>query len=131
MIALDTSAIVAIAPDEEEADSFDRAIAPEDALIGTPTLLETRLVLMQRMPGFAAEFLRAFVSPAEINSGPFTFDMYESAAKPFGRCGKGCDHPAQLNFGDCMAYAVAKHDDVPLLDKGRDFARTDIRPALP
>jgi ribonuclease VapC len=131
MIALDTSAVVAIALDEDEAETFDRAIASGEALIGTPTLLETRLVLMQRMPGFAAEFLKAFISPAEINSIPFTFDMYQSAAEAFERYGKGRGHPAQLNFGDCMAYAVAKHYDVPLLYKGRDFARTDIRPALP
>ena len=131
MIALDTSAIVAIALDEDEAETFDRAIASEEALIGTPTLLETRLVLMQRIPGFAAEFLRAFVSPAEVNSIPFTFDMYQVAANAFERYGKGSVHPAQLNFGDCMAYAVAKHHDVPLLYKGRDFARTDVRPALP
>jgi ribonuclease VapC len=57
--------------------------------------------------------------------------MYQSATEAFERYGKGCGHPAQLNFGDCMAYAVAKHYDVPLLYKGRDFARTDIRPALP
>jgi ribonuclease VapC len=131
MIALDTSAVVAIALDEDEAETFDRAIASGEALIGTPTLLETRLVLMQRMPGFAAEFLKAFISPAEINSIPFTFDMYQSAAEAFERYGKGRGHPAQLNFGDCMAYAVAKHYDVPLLYKGRGFARTDIRPALP
>jgi len=46
MIALDTSAIVAIALDESEAEIFDRAIVSEEALVGTPTLLETRLVLM-------------------------------------------------------------------------------------
>jgi ribonuclease VapC len=131
MIALDTSAIVAIALDEDEAETFDRAIASEEALIGAPTLLETRLILMRRMPGFAAEFLRTFVSPAAINPVPFTFDMYQSAAQAFERYGKDHGHPAQLNFGDCMAYAVAKHYDVPLLYKGRNFARTDIAPALP
>lgn len=94
-------------------------------------LFESHLVLMQRIPGFAAEFLRAFVSPAEVNSIPFTFDMYQVAANAFERFGKGSGHPAQLNFGDCMAYAVAKHRDVPLLYKGRGFAKTDIRPALP
>jgi len=130
MIALDTSAIVAIALDEDEAETFDRVIASEEVLIGTPTLLESRLVLMQRIPGFAAEFLQAFVSPVEVNPVPFSFDMYQGAAKAFERYGKGSGHSAQLNFGDCMAYAVAKHHDVPLLYKGRDFARTDIRPAL-
>ena len=54
-----------------------------------------------------------------------------AASDAFDRFGKGIGHPAKLNFGDCMAYAVAKVHDVPLLYKGTDFAQTDIRPALP
>jgi ribonuclease VapC len=46
------------------------------------------------------------------------------------RFGKGQGHPAQLNFGDCMAYALAKAHDAPLLYVGDDFARTDISSAL-
>jgi ribonuclease VapC len=38
--------------------------------------------------------------------------------------------PAALNFGDLFAYALAKRLDLPLLFKGDDFARTDVRPAL-
>ncbi len=39
-------------------------------------------------------------------------------------------HPAQLNFGDCFAYALAKSLDVQLLYKGGDFGKTDIASAL-
>ena len=46
------------------------------------------------------------------------------------RYGKGLGHPAQLNFGDCFSYALAKSLDVPLLYKGDDFAKTDIKSAL-
>jgi uncharacterized protein with PIN domain len=35
--------------------------------------------------------------------------------------------PAGLNFSSPMAYAVAKAHDVPLLFKGDDFSRTDVR----
>jgi ribonuclease VapC len=52
-----------------------------------------------------------------------------SAAQAWRRFGKG-RHPAALNFGDCLAYAVADVADVPLLFKGDDFARTDVRAAL-
>ena len=56
---------------------------------------------------------------------PFT----EAHARPrrtaFLRYGKG-RHPAGLNFGDCMAYAVAKAEGAPLLFTGGDFARTDV-----
>jgi ribonuclease VapC len=46
------------------------------------------------------------------------------------RFGKGSGHPAQLNFGDCFSYALARALDAPLLFKGNDFSHTDIRPAL-
>jgi ribonuclease VapC len=46
------------------------------------------------------------------------------------RYGRGTGHPARLNFGDCLAYAVAKAHDLPLLYKGGDFSLTDIRAAL-
>ena len=68
---------------------------------------------------------------AAIEAVDFTMDMYREAVRALERFGKGRGHPAQLNFGDCMAYAVAKVYDLPLLYKGDDFARTDIRSALP
>jgi ribonuclease VapC len=45
----------------------------------------------------------------------------------FEKYGKGRGHPAQLNMGDCFAYAVAKSRRMPLLFKGNDFTKTDIR----
>jgi len=47
------------------------------------------------------------------------------ALEAFERYGKS-RHPAALNFGDCFAYACAKHDGVPLLYKGDDFSQTDV-----
>ena len=35
-------------------------------------------------------------------------------------------HPALLNFGDCLCYAIAKATGLPLLCTGQDFARTDL-----
>ena len=52
-------------------------------------------------------------------------EMTVLALDAFRRYGKG-RHPAALNFGDCFAYACAKHHKVPLLFKGNDFSRTDI-----
>jgi ribonuclease VapC len=131
VIALDTSAIVAIAMEEDEAEAFNRAIAWREAVVGTPTLFEARIVLTDKMPGFADAFLDTFVNPDDVRPIAFSMDMYRLAADAFDRFGKGRGHPAKLNFGDCMAYAVAKFHDVPLLYKGDDFSKTDIRPALP
>lgn len=40
------------------------------------------------------------------------------------RFGKG-RHSAGLNFGDCMSYAVALVEGLPLLWVGEDLGRTD------
>lgn len=130
MIALDTSAIVAIAMGEPEADAFSREIARRGAVVSAPTLLETRLVLTSRVKG-AEPFMRGFLAPAEVEPVAFSLEMYRLAVDAFERFGRGRGHPARLNFGDCMSYAVAKHYDAPLLYKGDDFSHTDIRPAAP
>jgi ribonuclease VapC len=62
---------------------------------------------------------------------PFDEAMTKAAFEAFRRFGKGQGAPAQLNFGDCAAYALAKLRNEPLLFKGDDFARTDIARALP
>ena len=128
MIALDTSAIVAIALGEAEAEGFTRQIAVREALVGTPSLLESRMALTSRMHD-PAGFLDKFLEPAEIHIVEFTFAMYQVATAAFDRFGKGRGHRAKLNFGDCLAYAVAKQCDLPLLYKGDDFSHTDIRRA--
>jgi ribonuclease VapC len=130
MIALDTSAIVAIALSEAEEPAFSLAVAAYQALVGVPTLLESRLVLTARMSE-AQDFLARFVERPSIHPVAFSLEMYAAASTAFDLFGRGSGHPAKLNFGDCMAYAIAKVHDVPLLYKGDDFSRTDIRAALP
>ena len=53
----------------------------------------------------------------------------DAARRAWRRFGKGNNHPAALNFGDCFAYALAKTTGEPLLFKGEDFPRTDIESA--
>ena len=56
---------------------------------------------------------------------PFTESQARLAREAFKRYGKG-RHPAQLNFGDCMAYALASETGEELLFKGTNFAQTDV-----
>jgi ribonuclease VapC len=58
-------------------------------------------------------------------SHPFTPAHLALAREAFLRFGKG-RHPAALNFGDCMSYAVARVEGLPLLWVGEDFGRTDV-----
>jgi len=130
VIALDTSAIVAVALDEPEARLFGEAIATEPCLIGWPTVLERRSVLAAIPQGRGLKVLDRLLEAPRMTTVPFDRRGYEAAHLAFECFGIG-RHKARLNFGDCMAYAVAKVHDVPLLYKGSDFSHTDIRPARP
>lgn len=130
MIAVDTSAIVALMlgePDARQiAERLDRASI---ALIGSPTAFELTMVMLGVGGAARAAEARRFVSIPPFRLVPFDHEHLSSAFDAFARFGKGI-HPARLNFGDCMAYAVAQVAGCPLLYKGQDFARTDIASAL-
>lgn len=129
MIALDSSAVVAIALSEPEEPAFSRAIAIEHAIVGAPTMVEVCMVLGPRLSHAAGKFLTDLGNRPSVTIVAFDAAMYELARAAFALFGKGSGHPAQLNFGDCMSYAVAKAHGVPLLFKGNDFIHTDIEPA--
>jgi ribonuclease VapC len=129
LIALDTSAIVAVALGEPEREKFREIILAQQCLIGAPTLFECHLVLRPNRNPRRFESFRRLIGRPHIRVEPFTDETYDLAAAAFDRYGRGCGHPAKLNFGDCMAYAVAKAHGVPLLYKGDDFAHTDIASA--
>lgn len=125
---LDSSALISILRQEPDAWAFSEALAEAEApAIAAPTLLETSIVAER--PGWPA--LDALVARKEISVIPFTKEHALVARDAYARYGKGSKHPAKLNFGDCMSYALAKVRDEPLLFKGDDFVHTDIKPALP
>ena len=129
MIAVDTSALVALARGEPEQERFNDLIANQRIVIGAPTVLEAGMVLPGMVTRSVAEkFLTGFLSGSDAETIPFSMELMFVARDAFYRFGKG-RHPAKLNFGDCMSYAVAKVRDVPLLYKGDDFAQTDLRSA--
>ena len=65
-----------------------------------------------------------------VPSRPFGPEAAAVAVQAFLSCGKGCGHPAQLNFGDCISYAMSKTEAMPLLFKGDDFGHTDVERVL-
>ena len=127
MIALDTSVILAIALSEPEGDTFRSIIAQNPIAIGWPTLLETRMVLTGKGFSNAASIIALLARLPNVSTVTFDEDHYHAAEDAFDRFGKG-SHPAALNMGDCFSYAVAALAKAPLLFKGQDFGRTDIKP---
>ena len=128
MIALDSSALIAILLHEPDTDALVDAIERTDhLLIGAPTLLECRIVAAAKSPRLPDD-LHELIDGIRPETVDFTARHLDAASEAFERFGKG-RHPAALNFGDCMAYAIARVAQCPLLYKGEDFARTDIRSA--
>lgn len=122
---LDTSAVVAIVMREPGFEELLVAVTGADAAIGTATLAETAIVLSARMDADARPLLSRFLTEASITVIPFGESHYGVAVEAWLRFGKG-RHPASLNFGDCLSYAVARLADEPLLFVGSDFLKTDV-----
>ena len=130
-MVIDTSALVSILLRESEADAFTAAIlAGPSRLIGAPSYLETAMVMIGRLGLPARGALDRLVASLGAEIVPFTPSQSSRAVEAFLRYGKGRQHPAGLNFGDCCSYALAVENGLPLLFKGADFAATDVRPAL-
>ena len=128
-LVVDTSVLVAIISEEPDADSFRLKLAAErDARIAAPNVLELLMVLASRR-GDATARVETLLMAFSVTVAPFTPELVPLAHDAFLQFGKG-RHPAALNFGDCIAYAFARSLRAPLLFKGRDFALTDVIPAL-
>jgi ribonuclease VapC len=130
VIAIDTSALIAIFRQEPEAETFLTAIVRAEArALSAVSLLEASMVMSGGAisPPFAP--LDAFLAEADIELAPFDAEQASLARVAFLRFGKG-RHRAGLNFGDCAAYALAMSRRAPLLYKGDDFPHTDIAPAV-
>lgn len=126
---LDASAVVAILLKEPGWDLILQKLAAEEQVgIGVPTLVEAAVVLSFRMRKDARPLLSRLLAEAGIVPIPFAEEHYSAAITCWLRYGKG-RHRAALNFGDCLAYAIAKTADEPLLFTGNDFALTDLKRA--
>lgn len=127
MIAIDTSALMAILLDETDAGACIAAIEAEGELvISAGTAAEALIVAGRRGVGTEMAILLEGLG-AEIV--PVTAASAQRVAEAYSHWGKGA-HPAGLNFGDCFAYEAAQARDCPLLYVGDDFSRTDIRSVL-
>jgi ribonuclease VapC len=127
-VILDSSAVVAVALMEPGYERVLGAMSAAPTLgIGAPTLVETTIVLSARLGRDARGLVSRLVLEGDVTIVPFTDAHFGTAMEAWLRYGRG-RHPAGLNFSDCLAYAVARVADEPLLFTGSDFSRTDITP---
>ena len=123
---LDASAIVSMILGEPSSRQLLSQLGTADIVAaGAPTLVEAAMVLSARLKRDARPLLHAFFREMDLEVVPFSEEHYEIAIEAFQRFGKG-RHPAALNFGDCLTYAVARLSQLPLLCTGNDFPKTDL-----
>jgi ribonuclease VapC len=128
MIAVDTSALMAIILAEPEAAACMSALETEpDLLISAGTVAEALIVARRRNVG--AEMAQ-LIEGLGFEIASVTSAAARQVADAYGKWGRGA-HPAGLNFGDCFAYAAAKENECRLLYVGHDFSHTDIPGVLP
>ena len=123
---VDSSAVVAVLLKEPGHKHLrDQLAATQQVRIGAPTVVESSMVLCSRLGHAGKTLLARFLQEAEIEVVEFGPDHWTVAADAYVAYGKG-RHPAGLNLGDCMTYAVAKLASEPLLCLGDDFPATDL-----
>jgi|ERR1700693_1155783 ribonuclease VapC len=127
MIAVDTSALMAIVLNETDAEACIAALEAEDnILISAGTMAEALIVSARRNVG--TEMAR-IIDGLGFEAVAVTPAAARRIAQAYDQWGKGMN-PASLNFGDCFAYEVAKEHGCRLLYVGDDFSKTDIESVL-
>ncbi len=126
MIAIDTSALIAILLDEPDATRCLAALDQvDDVCIAAPTVTEAMIVAARRTILPRLEELFDRLDPEIV---PLTPARARAAGHAYNRYGKSF-HAAALNYGDCFSYALAVERDCPLLFVGKDFGLTNVTPA--
>jgi ribonuclease VapC len=128
LIVINSSALVAIVNREPERARFLKLLESSDRrLISAATLLETKMVVSGRFGSGAVADFMLLIAEMAPDIVPLDAPLAEAAFAAFERFGKGRHSKANLNFCDCIVYALAKSMNAPLLFKGDDFAETDLQ----
>ena len=127
MIAVDTSALMAILLDKPETAACASALSTNDRVVVSAATVAEALIVAERR-GLGRE-MTTLIDGLGLEVENVTLAAARRVAESYARWGKGAN-PAGLNFGDCFAYELAKTRDCPLLYVGKNFARTDVGSVL-
>ena len=128
---VDTSAIIAILREEDDAALYAQSIAHADARrLSAASYLECGIVLDSQRDPVISRGLDELIQEAKFVIEPVTEHQARVARQAYADFGKGSGHPAGLNFGDCLVYALALDLREPLLWKGDDFGPTGVQSAV-
>lgn len=123
---------MALSIKNDEADRLARELTEltGESLTEAASLVESGIVVLSRYGEAGGRKLEELLRDSSTEVVPVTAEHARLALEGFVRFSKG-RHPARLNFGDCLSYALAMASGHGLLFKGDDFSRTDVEVALP
>lgn len=128
---VDSSALIAILREEPGRERLrDRMVYTTSKVrLGSANYVEASIVVDAWRDTALSRKLDDLIEEFQIDIIPFTAEHARMARDAYRDYGKGSGHPAKLNFGDAMAYAVARSEREPLLFVGDDFTHTDVEAA--
>lgn len=127
---VDTSALIAILRREPGSSIYEIAMNEADRIsISAATYLELSIVVDSRKQPALSREIDDLRERFSVIIEPVTPEQASIARQAYRDYGRGSGHPANLNFGDCFSYALARDKREPILFKGDDFIHTDLRPA--
>ena len=128
---VDTSAVIAILKFEPEREAFAKILDEARELrMSAATYFELGIVIDSRKEPVASREMDEFIERFDVQIEPVTVDQARIARQAYRDYGRGSGHAANLNFGDCFSYALARAKREPILFKGDDFVHTDLRSAM-
>jgi ribonuclease VapC len=128
---VDSSALIAILKREPEHASFSALLeSTADVKTSAATYFETSIVIDSLRDPILSNLLDDLIERSRIVIEPVTVEQAKIARQAYRDFGKGSGHAANLNFGDCFTYALAREKREPVLWKGDDFGHTDLRAAV-
>jgi ribonuclease VapC len=131
---IDASAMVAIITTEPGHLALSRAVDAAPQCITSPLAIWEAASGISRKARSAARLelpvIEAFLQQADVTIETIDMEISCAALDAFDRYGRGSGHPAQLNMGDCFAYAFARNRGISLLYVGNDFTQTDVLRAI-
>jgi len=125
-LVVDTSALIALMLGEPRHESIAAVLAEaQGAVMSASTLTEALIVSQARLTDHGAADLLDLIDACEVVIHPVDATVARLAGDAWARYGRG-RHRANLNYGDCFSYALARRLEVPLLCVGDDFVHTDL-----
>ena len=125
-MVVDSSVLICILLAETEAEYYANLLVDADVFISAVSIVESAMVIEYKRGVQEAIEYDELLNILDPNIIAFDREQANLARAAWRQYGKG-RHPAKLNFGDCCSYAAAKHLNKPLLFKGDDFSKTDIK----